>query len=244
MSKSSKCCLLVSDVDDTLLGDEHALAELAKALEAVRGQIVLAYNSSRPCASLKKSLAEHENLSQPDYLIGALGTEMEHFGSGEAVSAYSHQLADSWRRDEIAALMSKLGYAAHDREFQTPFKASYHVPGHEQYLHVLDQLDRAGIVAKVIYSGNKDLDIIPAGADKGKAVEFLRRLLGFDVEQVLVAGDSANDREMFLYPFKGIIVANADDHMKALHGPNIYHSQACHAAGVLEGLRHWGVLHS
>lgn len=239
---SSKCCLFASDVDDTLLGDDNALAKLADALEAVRERLVVAYNSSRPCASLRKSVAEQDNLPQPDYLIGALGTEIQHFVSGQTISVYSRRVAADWQRDKIAAVMHSLGFAAHKDEYQTPLKASYHVPGNAQYRHVLEQLEKNGIKAKVIYSNNKNLDIIPVGADKGKAVDFLRRMLGFNVEQVVVAGDSANDREVFLYAFKGIVVANADAHLKALSGPHISHAQACYAAGVLEGLEHWGVV--
>jgi hydroxymethylpyrimidine pyrophosphatase-like HAD family hydrolase len=67
-------------------------------------------------------------------------------------------------------------------------------------------------------------------------------MLGFDSEQVIVAGDSANDKDMFLYAFKGIIVANADAQLKSLSGSMLYHARKTHADGVLEGLQYWGVV--
>lgn len=234
--------LFVSDMDDTLLGDDMALGKLADALMAVREQIVIVYNSSRPCASLRESIAQNNNLLKPDYLIGALGTEIEQFTTGKTISAYSLKLTEGWRRDEIAALMERLGFAAHAAEFQTAFKASYHVPGVDQYQHVLEHLREAGLDAKVIFSSNKNLDIIPPGADKGKAVIFLHKMLQFRADQVVVAGDSANDREMFLHTFKGILVGNADEALKSLSSPQIHHAASSCAAGVLEGLRHWGVV--
>lgn len=235
--------LFISDMDDTLLGDDAALSKLAAALMQNRGQIVIAYNSSRPCASLRETLAQNKDIPKPDYLIGALGTEIERFATGEALDAYSRNLKEGWQRDKVAALMEQLGFAAHADEFQTEFKASYHVPSAAQFQRVLQHIREAGLNAKIIFSGNKNLDIIPPGADKGKAVIFLQGTLGFRPEQVIVAGDSANDREMFVHTFKGIVVGNADEGLKSLSSPNIYHAKSSCAAGVLEGLRHWGVAH-
>lgn len=234
--------MLVSDVDDTLLGDDGALADFAAAMGAQRTRFVLVYNSSRPCASLRKSLAAQPALPQPDYLIGALGTEIELGRSGQALDGYSRMLATGWRRDEIAALMAELGLAAHAAEYQTPLKASYDAPARELRELALTRLAGHDIRVKVIFSGDKNLDLIPVNAGKGQAADYLRARLDFRPERVLVAGDSGNDREMFRAPFKGIVVGNADADLKALTGPHIYHARASHAAGVLEGLRFWGAL--
>lgn len=234
--------LFVSDMDDTLLGDDGALRGLAEPLERARDRLTIVYNSSRPCASIRRSLIDHPDLPAPDYLIGALGTEIEEAPSGRIIEAYHRHLSAGWRRDAIAALMDRLGFAPHPDEYQTPLKASYDVPGGENVERVLEQLAGHELHVKVIYSGDKNLDIIPAAAGKGTAVDFLRRSLGFDATRVVVAGDSANDRDMLIPPFRGIVVANADPVMKTLSGEHIYHAQARCAAGVLEGLRHWGVL--
>lgn len=63
-------------------------------------------------------------------------------------------------------------------------------------------------------------------------------------QQVVVSGDSGNDVDMFIPPFRGIIVGNADADLRVLAGPHVYQAQARYAAGVLEGLQHWGVLSS
>ena len=234
--------LLSSDVDDTLLGDDAALGRLTAALSQVRGTLTIAYNSSRPCASLRRSLAEHAMLPRPHYLIGALGTEIEHRDSEQALAEYGQFLSEGWNRESIATLMGNLGFEAHAPEYQTPFKASYDVPGLYNYLRARDQLARAGLHVKIIYSADRNFDVIPVAAGKGHAVEFLRRRLGIEAHRVVVAGDSANDRDMFLESFRGIVVANADDSLKNLSGPSIYHARTRCAAGVLEGLQHWGVL--
>jgi len=236
--------LLVSDVDDTLLGDDETLAHLASALKDIRNHLAIAYNSSRPCVSLRQTLDQNPHLPQPDYLIGALGTEIEDGASGQPVDAFDQALAADWRHGDVATLMSELGFEAHAEEYQTPFKASFHVPGTGSYRRAMAHLKKADLRVKVIYSAEQNFDVIPAGAGKGQAAEFLRRHIGLPADRVVVAGDSANDRDVFFPSFKGIIVANADPVLKALTGPNVFHAASPRAAGVLEGLRHWGVVGS
>lgn len=234
--------LLSSDVDDTLLGDDVALDRLSAELRQARDAITIVYNSSRPCASLRRSLAEQAMLPLPDYLIGALGTEIEYGASAQPVAEYGQTLAQDWPRDAIAAVMRELGFLPHAPEYQTAFKASFDVPGEDNYRRALDRLAQDGHRVKVIFSAGRNFDIIPMAAGKGQAVEFLRRRLGIESDRVIVAGDSANDRDMFVAPFKGIVVANADETLKAVSGPHVYHARSDCAAGVLEGLRHWGAL--
>lgn len=236
--------LLVSDVDDTLLGDDEALSHLARALQNARDYLALAYNSSRPCASLRQTLSRNPHLPRPDFLIGALGTEIEDGASGRPIGAFGQALAADWRRDDIATRMAELGFEAHAAEYQTPFKASFHVPGTDNYRRAMAHLKKADLHIKVIYSAEQNFDVIPAAAGKGQAVDFLRRRIGLAADRVVVAGDSANDRDMFVPPFKGIIVANADPVLKAVKGSDVYHAKSPCAAGVLEGLRHWGVIDS
>jgi len=234
--------LLVSDVDDTLLGDDVALTTFAQGLQAKREAIIFALNSSRPCASLRRSIRNNPRIPAPDFLIGALGTEIESGGTGLSIQEYTATLNSEWDRDQIAALMTKLGLEAHPDEFQTPFKASYTVKGNQQYQQVFQHLSRQNFNVKVIFSGNTNLDIIPYRAGKGSAIEFLRTTMGIDQDKVVTAGDSANDLDMFVPPNKAIIVANAEKALRALAGEHIFQAKSEYAAGLLEGLRYWGVI--
>jgi sucrose-6F-phosphate phosphohydrolase len=234
--------LFVSDVDDTLVGDSAALAQLNAALKKAGDRVILVLNSSRPCASLHGTLQSVPHLPEPHFLIGALGTEIEECATRERLEAYDRKIAPDWQRDKVAAIMAKLGFTAHDEEFQTPFKASYDIPGAMAYQQVVRELETAATRAKVIYSGGKNLDIIPENAGKGTVIAHMRQELGIPADHVVVAGDSANDLDMFTPPYKGIVVANADLELKQLEGDHIYHARSAHAAGVLEGLRYWQVL--
>ncbi len=240
--------LLVSDVDDTLLGNTAALEKLAAALEPARPNLVLAWNSSRPCASLRQSLKAHPALPTPDFLIGALGTEIEDGASGETLTAYTQFLGQEWNRAELVMLLASFDLAPHPEEYQRPFKLSYDVrEGEDGYTAVEKHLRQTGHYPdkiRLIFSMGKNLDLIPAEAGKGHVIHWLAQHVDVPAERVIVAGDSGNDRDMFTtpYPYKGIIVSNAEAALKALTGPLIYHAPAPQAAGVLAGLQHWQVL--
>ena len=234
--------LFVSDVDDTLLGNNSALATLMTTLQTAAGRVITAYNSSRPCASLRQSLANVPQLPSPDYLIGGLGTEIQAGVSGKMLTEYTEFLDQNWQRPKIVTLMNQLGLVAHPIEYQTPLKASFDLPDPARLTRVKEQLRTENLAAKIIFSGGKNLDIIPQAAGKGGVVDYLRRQLDISAEQVVVAGDSGNDVDMFIPPYRGIVVGNADPDLKQLKGEHIYHARAFYAAGVLEGLKYWQVV--
>ena len=232
--------LFVSDVDDTLLGDDAALDRLMAALAAAP-HVTVAYNSSRPCASLRQSLVDNPALRPPDFLIGALGTEIEDGRSAQPLAAYTQHLAQNWQRDRVDQLMRSLGFVPHDGRYQTPYKASYDIPGAASYRQAQAALLAANLSVKTIFSMGKNLDVIPPSAGKGAVIQFLRQWLAIPADHVVVAGDSGNDVDMFIAPFRGIVVGNADADLRAQIAAHIYHAQGHCAAGVLEGLNYWGV---
>lgn len=234
--------LFVSDVDDTLLGDEAALMQLFEEVSKSNNDIILVYNSSRPCASVRQSLAEHPAMPTPDYLVGAMGTQIEKGASAERLEDYVEQLGEGWSRDKVTRIIDDLGFTPHAAEFQTRFKASYTIPPSVTEASVHETLTAAGLEVKVFQVKGSNLDIIAKRGGKGEAVNYLREVLDIDPNFVVVAGDSANDLEMFEVSNKGIIVANATPILQALQGDHIYHATSSCAAGVLEGLRFWGVL--
>jgi sucrose-6F-phosphate phosphohydrolase len=243
--------LFVSDVDDTLLGGPEAdLIALMDALAARPPDCIVAYNSSRPCASLRQSLASQPHLRPPDYLIGALGTEMEQGQSGEPLADYQaiFQANGRWRRPTIEQIISRWQLTPHAAQYQTPYKASYDLPDANLLPAIEAALQAAHLDVQIIHSGGRNLDIIPQEAGKQTAVNYLRQLHQIPPAQVAVAGDSGNDRDMFISrdasipPYRGIIVSNADADLRQLTGDHIYHAQSPQAAGVLEGLRHWGLI--
>ena len=236
----SSAWLLVSDIDDTLTGDERALGELLKLVEA--GKFRLVFNSSRPRESVRGTLAEFPGVA-PGSMITAMGTEM--MVDGEIVMGWEERFA-GWERALVEDVVLPLGGVPHAAEYQTRYKASFAVEGAERQSAVREAILASGQEARVIISGQSDVDVMPVGAGKGEATLYLAEFLGVDVaQQLLVAGDSGNDLAMFEDCPRGILVGNARRELREAARPeSSYQASAHHAAGVLEGLRYWEVLQS
>ena len=233
--------LLVSDIDDTLVGDDAALARLLTIVDG-NAQLYLALNSSRPLASVQGTLAAiatRVRAIDHDATIGAMGTEVELRGERDA--AWEQRLA-GWKRAPIDAVMSRLGYPAHSPEFQTPYKASFAVPAAERD-RVIGELRNVGVEARFIHSGVSDFDVIPSPAGKKEAMTYVAERLGVSPDCLIVAGDSANDLEMFQAAPRGIVVGNAREELRRAVDPErVCFARCRYAAGIIEGLIYWGVI--
>ena len=245
--------LFVTDLDNTLVGDDNALKELNQRLGQHRQEygtkIVYATGRSR---SIYHDLKLEMQLLDPDALIAAVGTEIyDDDGQDTPDPAWSETLSQGWDRDLIVATAAHYSdlVTQPDSE-QRPFKVSYYLT-EEAAVEVVPRLEslltERGLDAKLIYSGSKDLDILPRKADKGLAVQFLKQKWGFDSTQTVVCGDSGNDIALFsVGEERGIIVGNARPELCKWYDENPadyrYMAQAYCAGGILEGLHHFGFL--
>src|SRR5690606_23585644 len=102
-------------------------------------------------------------------------------------------------------------------------------------------LAEAGLEATVVASKDRFVDVLPKRASKGRAVQWLERVFGLHEEDLAVAGDSGNDREMLVGRHAGIAVGNHAPELQSLAGrPGITFVEGEMAAGVLEGLQALG----
>ncbi len=247
--------LFVTDLDNTLVGDDDALKELNQQLAQHRQEygtrIVYATGRSR---QIYHDLKAEKQLLDPDALIAAVGTEIyDDDGQDTSDPAWSEKLSQGWDRELTVAT------AAHYADLvpqpdteQRPFKVSYLLT-EEAAVEVLPRLEsqlvERGLDVKLIYSGGRDLDILPRNADKGLAVQFLQQKWGIDNRRTVVCGDSGNDIALFsVGEARGIIVGNARPELRQWYEENPadyrYMAQAHCAGGILEGLYHFGFLGS
>lgn len=233
--------LLVSDIDDTLTGDDRALAHFAQVIRRNRRRLWFAVNSSRPAASVARTLSTvfPDGLA-PDAVITALGTEIS--VAGKPLPDWEARFS-GWPHRRVFAILRSLGHRPHDAQLQTHRKVSFAVPPGAPQRVARQTLEREGIPCRIIASGIDDFDVIPQVAGKDTATLVLAGALGCEVSRVIVAGDSGNDLAMFLAVPNRIAVANARPELiGALKGYSFYHAREPHAAGVLEGLVHFGAL--
>lgn len=232
--------VLISDVDGTLLGDDAALKQFVDWYASHRDELRLVYNSGRFFASIRESIAS-TLLPMPDAIIGGVGTEIRLCSDGELVESWSDRF-DRWNASELRAVLADYPQLEpQPDEFQSEFKISYFARNLEDgFLDNLRQrLTKAGFRIELVYSSQRDLDVLPAGVDKGSASSYLAKYWNTPAQRVFVSGDSGNDLKMFQQGFLGIVVGNAHPELKSLNSQHVYQSSLPCAAGVLDGLRYW-----
>jgi sucrose-6-phosphatase len=243
--------LLVTDLDHTLVphpfsGDTPALTELNQYLTAQRQThgSKLVYATGRSL-KLYKELETAAQLLQPDILITAVGTAI--YQSGEQLDPiWANHLAQDWDVAIVHQITQQFPQLQpQPASEQSAYKVSFFLKPEDAILlpKLKTQLTDRNIQAQVIYSSDKDLDILPQRADKGKALTYVRELLGFPPDRTIACGDSGNDIALFTENTLGIIVGNARSELRQWHqtNPNRQHylAQSPGAAGILEGLKHF-----
>ncbi len=235
--------MLVSDIDNTLIGNREALGRLIAVLRASGRELGFAVATGRSLESTQAVLRQW-HVPLPDVLITSVGSEI-HYGRGLRQDlGWSRHIRHLWRRDALAeALRDVPGLTLQTPENQREFKLSYNVdPERMLSLRSLRKLLRdRGLHANLIYSHQAYLDVLPMRASKGQAVRYLAYRWGLPLRAFLVAGDSGNDVEMLLGDTRGVVVANHSPEVDGLRGQDhIYFARGSHADGILEGMQHYG----
>jgi sucrose-6F-phosphate phosphohydrolase len=247
--------ILASDIDNTLTGDPEALKQLSARIESLRQQkhLALFLTTGRTLDEVLKGF-EEEYIPQPDAIISQVGTEIylpPFWPEMEPLAAWDTFLRKHFSREEAVGFIDDIeGAKIQSGRYNTSLKVSYFLddaPDPEQAAtQVKQRVAAAGNGYQVVWSSGKHLDILPAAAGKGKAIRFLIGYLDLKPAQVITAGDSGNDSSMLEEFGCGIIVENAQPELKALknrdEGTSFYFAERSFAAGVSEGLRHFGVL--
>ncbi|MFP4353138.1 MAG: HAD-IIB family hydrolase [Puniceicoccaceae bacterium] len=243
MKPADKKYLLVSDLDDTLLGDAAALRRFRGYYESECADSVrLAYASGRFADSIGGDIAAGD-LPPPSYIIGGVGSEIRSYPDLRIAREWQEAMSLKWASETVRRALEPVeGMQLQPESAQSPFKVSYRYPGAtaEQIDRLHLRLAEAGIEATIIHSSGEDLDVLPYGVDKGSAAEFVAHQMGYSNHRVITAGNSENDAALLGRGFHGIVVANAHERLRELAGEHgAYLSPGERAAGVEDGLRHW-----
>jgi sucrose-6F-phosphate phosphohydrolase len=242
--------LFITDLDNTLVGDDAALAKLNTRLlhhrQTYGTRIV--YSTGRSRQSYL-GLREEKQLIEPDAVINGVGTEIYVAAQTTPDRHWSERLSQGWDRDRILATVTHFAdLTPQPQAEQNPFKISFFL-AESVASDVLPRIDQRlkdeGFAVNIIYSSGQDLDLLPVHANKGLAMTFLRESWQFEPQRTVACGDSGNDRAFFERgEERGIIVGNARPELREWHeanpSPHRYMAEAFCASGIMEGLLHFG----
>ena len=269
----SKPLLLITDVDETLIGDAASLKrfnkEWCKFAESEKGKgSYLAYNTARPLGPghtgdgfIELVASEKFPIMRPDLIIVSEGTEIYWLSEDKEFVAdeeWKSKMSANWDDDLVQKALKKydekIWKPERDMNADDHYRYAITVSCEEEARRIRDEAQAMLGPKYVVESCHGWLEnmwlvtALPADAGKDKAAEHVRRTLGFEnSDRVMWAGDSDNDVPMLNLTgtMSGVVVGNAKS--KKLRSAadsdapvsSVYQASEDHAAGILEGLRHF-----
>jgi len=235
---------LISDIDNTLLGNKRSLKQLTSWLKTQRSKLAFGIATGRTIESAIAILKKNQ-VNIPDVLITSVGSEI-HYGSKLVPDlGWAAHIRHQWRREALAEALARFpGLKLQAPENQREFKLSYlATPDNMPPLNELyEYLHDLKLHAQLIYSHEEFLDVLPVRASKGHAIRYLAYKWGLPLENFLVAGDSGNDTEMLVGDTRAVVVGNHSPELTVLRDQEqIYFAEGHYAAGIIEGLQHYGM---
>jgi sucrose-6F-phosphate phosphohydrolase len=223
---------------------------------------LLVYSTGRSHALYEQLRREVPALRPPCALVCSVGTEI-FFEASDAEpvpdAAWCAALdVGGWDRGKVEAAAAGAApeLTLQPPSEQRPHKVSFHCAlprdaASGVLARLTTALEGAGLATTVIYSGGADVDVLPAGASKGKGLSFLLSQIadavGPPTDGVLVCGDSGNDVELFeVDGVRGVVVANAHEELRAWAqghaGERVFEAGERCSAGIAQALRHFGLV--
>lgn len=241
--------LLITDIDNTLLGDDSALDELKAIVAEHRHHMGFGVASGRHIDAIREVLDEYA-LGPLDLMIASVGTEIYYGDEHTPDKGWASHLRSKWKPERILETCAQLEFLQlqKDQKTQREFKISYDlddtVDPDEALAQVHAALAHARVAYTLIFSHGCYLDILAHRASKGKAIRHISTKWNVPLDKIATSGDSGNDRDMLTGQTAGIVVGNHDKELASLRESTarIYFAGANHAAGIIEGLRHYAFI--
>jgi len=258
--------VLCTDLDRTLLPNGEALeAGNARTIFnklVMRPEVVLVYVSGRDQALVRQAIQEYQ-LPSPHYVIADVGASiyrLEH-NDWHLISKWQALLAADWHGLSSQQLSQqlinigslKLQPQAHQSEFKLSYQLASEKNLPQAVADLTHELKRLNINFNCISSIDETkniglVDILPQVANKYLAIQFLVDELGIEHKHIVFSGDSGNDMDVLISPFKAILVGNATEEVRnhaqqqvinAGNENTLYCAHNNYAAGIVEGVLYY-----
>lgn len=232
--------ILATDLDGTLLaGPQEARRRVRELFSGGLDGARLVFVTGRGLESVMPLLAD-PTIPTPDYIIADVGATIVH-GDLRPVEPLHHEIAARWPGSQavLRALSGVKGLTLQSvpQERRCSFLAA------ESAVTPALRATVAALGCELLFSAGRYLDVLPRGVGKGPALHRLAEAEGFDLDHIVVAGDTLNDLSLFEAGFKGIAVGGAEPALVArvAHMRHAYVADTEGCGGILDGLAWHGL---
>lgn len=236
--------ILATDLDGTFAGGTAEDRErLQRALRELAGTLLI-YVTGRSVPAAREIIRDAP-LPRPDYLIADVGTSFRGGPELEPVAEIESEIEAVWPGQE-AVRERMLGVAGlEEQEIDAERRVSYWIRDggmDEAIARAAEAL--TGLEVDLVASADVYLDVLPRGVNKGSTLRRVLRWLDRGDVDVVVAGDTLNDLALFETGLCGVVVGNCEPGLlERVQGrEHLFLASGHGAAGILEGLRHFGWL--
>lgn len=239
--------IIVSDLDQNLIGDDASLKQLSSVLRQHRKSTGFVIATGRRLDSALK-LIKKLAIQEPDILITSGGTEIYYPPKLTTDVNWTRHIDHHWTPHTIRELLKDFpGLKKQPRSEQSRFKLSYYIDPElvdvEEINRLLHQEEQS-IHLQVAFG--QYLDILPQRASKGMALRYIAERWQIPLEHVFVAGGSGADEDMMRGNTLAAVIANRHheelSHLEDIE--HIYFASKPYAKGILEALDFYDFFHS
>jgi hydroxymethylpyrimidine pyrophosphatase-like HAD family hydrolase len=242
----SRSLILATDLDGTFAGGTSSDRELLQqTLARLRGAVLI-YVTGRNVPATRDIIRELA-LPHPDLLIADVGTSVRQGKAFEPVMEVEAELDGVWPGADTIRERLKGVEGLEEQDVRAPRRVSYWIRGGSMD----EAIDRAAAALgelnlDLVASAGIYLDVLPPGVNKGTTLRRVLRWLERGETDVVVAGDTLNDLALFETGLCGVVVGNCEAALRerVAGREHLYFAAGEGAAGILEGLRHFGWLKS
>jgi len=266
--------VIATDLDRTLLpnGNQEYDGSMNLFSDIVRKKgLALIYVTGRNLEEINDAVEEYK-IPPADYLVAEVGTRVY----SRASDGYEEDI--SWIKAVNSAtqnwdvglfkerLESVEGIRLQEDFRQNSLKLSYYLDNPKDSSKTVQEVSETIKAlcndAEIIYSIDETknlglLDVLTRHATKINALEYVRKKLGVEKEDIIYCGDSGNDILPLTFGYKSILVRNTIDGVKKAVkercmekgiAEKLYIAQGTgklngyYVSGIIEGLVHFGVV--
>ena len=218
------------------------LKEFKQWIIGNKGKVVFGVASGRNRDLTEQAFTEYD-LPKPDILICSAGSEIYYTEKFIPDKGWERHIDYQWKRNELQKALSDFpGIRLQEPAAQWRFKLSYYVDENfdeDDLANLYKFLDDRKLRAKILFTENHFLDLLPFRASKGSAVRYLSYKWKIPLDRFITAGNSGNDEDMLKGKTNGIVVSNYSPELEELRKNKlIYFTKQPLAKGVLEGIQH------